>query len=318
MLAITTDLSIDEDMNQVHVEVTDANGAVRDALDRDLIPTGDDAMPGTLALVPPNSGGQTVHIRVLATKNGKLPPRVIREAIAKVPTDRVAMLRMPLHFLCADLPDACEDNHTCKAGKCLPSDVDANLLPDYTEAAVFGGGDAHGKGSYCLDAQACFKHTDVLTPNPTNCSVPLPKGADPAKLNVALVLPPMIAGHCLPDESGTPPKAGNCLIPLDSDAEEGFLISDNQIKLPPAVCERPSILGVSVTTSCRTKDLSVPVCGPWTGWSTQTDEAGAGSGCPAPNAVSQGTNCGPNTGLVCPSPSTSCICQENVWNCAAP
>lgn len=276
MLAITTDLAIDKDMNQVHIEVTDQNGLVVDSSDRDIIPTGDDALPGTLALVPPNSGGQVVHVVVSAKKNGKPVPRVVREAIAKVPTDRVAMLRMPLHFLCADLPDSCEENFTCKAGKCVTAEVDSNLLPEYAENAVFGGGDARGTGSYCLDAQACFEKTQILAPRTSDCSVPLPQGADLAKLNVALVLPPMTDGHCVADDSGTP-QAGNCLMPLDSDADEGFVVSGNRIQLPPAACQRPSVMGISVTTACRTKDLSIPICGPWTGWPAQeVPDSGAG------------------------------------------
>ncbi|HEX2673204.1 MAG TPA: hypothetical protein VHM25_20125 [Polyangiaceae bacterium] len=277
MLAITTDLAIDKDMNQVHIEVTDQNGLVVDSSDRDIIPTGDDALPGTLALVPPDSGGQVVHVVVSAKQNGKPVPRVVREAIAKVPTDRVAMLRMPLHFLCADLPDSCGENYTCKAGKCVTAEVDSNLLPDYAESAVFGGGDAHGKGSYCLDAQACFAHTEVLTPAMSDCSVPLPKGADATKLNVALVLPPMTDGHCVADDSGTP-QAGNCLMPLDSDPDEGFVVSGNRIQLPRAACERPSVMGISVTTTCRTKDLSVPICGKWTGWPEQEKPNSGGGG----------------------------------------
>jgi len=278
MLAITTDLAIDKDMNQVHVEVRDKDGLVLDSSDRDIIPTGDDALPGTLALVPPNSGGQVVHVVVSAKQNGKLVPRVLREAIAKVPTDRVALLRMPLHFLCSDLAEPCAENTTCKAGKCVPADVDSDQLPEYTEPAVFGGGDAHGNGSYCLDAQGCFAHSAVLTPKLADCSVPLPKGADPANLNVALVLPPMSDGHCIADDSGTA-QAGNCLVPLDDDPDEGFLISGSRIKLPPAACERLSLVGVSVSTACRTKDLSVPVCGPWTGWpaATPPDTGGGGA-----------------------------------------
>ena len=287
MLAITTDLSIDKDMNQVHVEVTDENGLVVDSSDRDIIPTGEDALPGTLALIPPNAGGQIVHIVVTAKKNGKLVPRVVREAIAKVPTDRIAMLRMPLHYLCSDLPKDCDKDFTCKAGNCRPSEVDADSLPEYSEASVFGGGDSHGKGSYCLDAQACFERTAVLSPNLTDCSVPLPKGADPAKLNVALVLPPMTDGHCIPDDSGTA-QAGNCLVPLDDDAEEGFAISGNKIKLPPAACERPSLVGISVSTSCRTKDLSVPICGPWTGWAAQPDPDPGSAGAAGSNELSSG------------------------------
>jgi len=296
MLAITTDLSIDKDMNQVHVEVTDQNGLVVDSSDRDIIPTGEDALPGTLALVPPNSGGQIVHIVVTAKQNGKLVPRVVREAIAKVPTDRIAMLRMPLHFLCSDLPEDCGKDFTCKAGRCEPAEVDSDALPDYAEGLVFGGGDSHGNGSYCLDAQACFEQTEVLAPNMTDCSVPLPKGADPAKLNVALVLPPMTDGHCIPDDSGTP-QAGNCLMPLDDDPVEGFAISGNKIRLPPAACERPSLVGVSVSTSCRTKDLSVPICGPWTGWAAQPGpDAGSAGAAGSGEVAMGGSGASPSSG----------------------
>ncbi len=281
MLAITTDLSITQDMNQVGVQVFDQNGLILSSQDLDILPAGDVAMPGTLAIVPPNAGGQSVRVRVTAkqTQADMTKERIVREAIVKVPTDRVALLRMPLHWLCdVDAAPTCDKNDTCKGGLCVAADQDLNDLPDFTPDQVFGGGDAQGQGSYCLDAEGCFADKAVL-PRPTNadCSVPLPAGADPASLNVALVLPGASAGHCIKGPSGTL-EDGTCFVPLDSDAAEGFAIVGKKILLPPAACSRPAVSGVAVSTSCRTKDLSVPICGPWTGWPAQpgtSSDAGA-------------------------------------------
>jgi hypothetical protein len=283
MLAITTDLSIPHELNQVGVQVFDQNGQILRSQDLDILPAGDVAMPGTLALVPPNSGGQTVRIRVAAkqTAGDKSTERIVREAIVKVPTDRIALLRMPLHWLCdVDASPACDLGDTCKGGLCVQADQDLNDLPDFTPAQVFGGGDAQGVGSYCLDAEGCFSHEDVLTPNKADCSVPLPAGADPASLNVALVLPGGTDGHCIKGPSGTL-EDGTCFVPLDSDPDEGFAIAGNKIVLPQAACKRLGVVGVAVSTACRTKDLSVPICGPWTGWPAQpgvsSDAGGASS-----------------------------------------
>jgi hypothetical protein len=290
MVAVSTDLSIVEDMNQVGLEVFDEQGRTLDKRDLDILPAGDFGMPGTIALIPPDAGGQRLRVRVSAksASGNDATTSIVREAIVRVPTDRIALLRMPLYWLCKDQvkPDgqayssSCDPNQTCKEGVCVPADVAANDMPDYSAALVFGGGNAHGDGGYCLDVDTCFGKTDVLPkPSDTDCSVPLPKGTDPDSLNVALVLPPNTDGHCL-DDPIAGPRQGNCYIPLDQDPAEGYAITDGRIVLPPQACVRQSVVGISISTVCRKKDLSVPICGPWTGWNqTPSGQGGmAGTG----------------------------------------
>src|SRR5213592_2037924 len=80
MLALSTDLSITHDMNQVGVEVFDLDGNPVTAVDLDIMPVGDAPLPGTLALVPTNAGGQTVRVKVTAKhqKGAKQEARVVR------------------------------------------------------------------------------------------------------------------------------------------------------------------------------------------------------------------------------------------------
>src|SRR5690242_4324035 len=107
MLALSTDMSIVKDMDEVVVEVFPEDGpgllfnyALKGkAEDGTLVEgVGLKPMPGTIAIVPPNSGGQVVRIRVTAksTLDGADVPRIVREAIVKVPEDRIALLEMPL------------------------------------------------------------------------------------------------------------------------------------------------------------------------------------------------------------------------------
>ena len=256
MIAITTDMSITKDLDEVRVEISRADGTKIPDRQIPILPSQPapfgKPLPGTIAIVPADAGGQALHVRLTARHldpaSGERKSRVVREAIVKVPTDRVALLRMPLRWLCDGQVVAaegdsfrsdCAENETCKAGVCQPADVDANDMPDYSAAQVFGGGEAHGIGSRCLDAQACFADAQVLAPDSSDCTVPLPDGADPSRLNVALVMPPESAGHC-PDDTA---PSGHCYLPLDSDPEEGFSISDGRLKLPAAACQRPGVLG---------------------------------------------------------------------------
>ncbi|HEY0469059.1 MAG TPA: hypothetical protein VGC79_32925, partial [Polyangiaceae bacterium] len=259
-------------------------------------------LPGTLAIVPSDAGGEAVHVRLTARRfngdTGEHESRVVREAIVKVPTDRVAMLHMPLRWLCDGEVEPAEgdsfrsscpnETDTCVAGTCKSADVDANLLPDYLPSEVFGGGTPLGKGSTCLDVQTCFAQTPVLQPD-EECTVPLPAGATPLPvgvnplpgiagpemLNVALVLPPESDGHCLDDPDKGPGK-GICFMPLDSDPNEGFVKEGDHIRLPKAACQRKNVVGVAVSLKCSTKDLSIPVCGPWNGWAAQSGPDGSG------------------------------------------
>ena len=290
MLAISSDMSVTKDMDEVHVEVWRADGTRLPDREIPILPSQPapfgKPLPGTLAIVPSDAGGQSLFVRLAArhlnAATGIVESRVVREAIVKVPTDRVAMLRMPLRWLCDGQvePDgngfrsACPNEQTCVAGVCKPADIDVNSLPDYLNSEVYGGGTPSGKGSQCLDVQSCFAQTIAQAPD-QDCTVPLPAGANPARMNVALVLPPESDGHCLDDPDKGPGK-GSCLMPLDNDEQEGFVIDGNRIRLPPAACLRTNVVGIAVSLACNTKDLSIPVCGPWNGWAAQPEADGSG------------------------------------------
>jgi hypothetical protein len=295
MIAIDSDMSVPKDMDEVRVEVRRADGTRLPDRQIPILPSlpapFGKPLPGTLAIVPSDAGGEAVHVRLTARwfnpDTGVSESRVVREAIAKVPTDRVAMLRMPLRWLCDGSVKPTEDgsfrsdcpneDDTCVAGACKPSNIDENLLPDYLPSQVFGGGTPAGKGSDCLNVQTCFAQTIALEPDKRDCTIPLPAGADPRKLNVALVLKPESDGHCLDDPEKGPGK-GRCYIPLDSDPDEGFVIEGKRIRLPPAACMRTNVLGIAASLGCNTKDLSIPICGPWNGWAASPSDGAGGSG----------------------------------------
>ncbi|HEX3851245.1 MAG TPA: hypothetical protein VHW01_09795, partial [Polyangiaceae bacterium] len=157
MIAVATDMSIPKNMDQVVVEVLDEQGN-KQSFDYPVKPSDlGKPMPGTLAIVPPNAGGQTVRVRLIAELDmSPAPPtvRVVREAVVKVPTDRVALLPMPLHWLCDGhyqknddgtyQSDCANDMQTCVAGQCVDAVIATETLRDYKPELVFGGGDEQG------------------------------------------------------------------------------------------------------------------------------------------------------------------------------
>src|SRR5438552_13273317 len=87
MLAISTDMSITKDMDQVQVEVF-ADGQPPSLVPYDIKPlVGGFPMPGTVVIVPPDSGGERVRVRLTAKHHagGRETARVVREATVKVP-----------------------------------------------------------------------------------------------------------------------------------------------------------------------------------------------------------------------------------------
>jgi hypothetical protein len=288
MVALSTDMSVPKDLDELRFQVFRADGSGLPERQIPILPAEPapfgKPLPGTLAIVPSDVGGQQLRIVVSARRldpsSGSEPSRVVREASVELPTDRAALLRMRLAWLCTGIVEpvegtddgfrsACGAGQTCVAGSCRPAAVDSEMLPDYAAAAVFGGGDAAGESSRCLDMQTCFAGARVDAPDSDDCSVPLPSGADRAQLNVALVLGPHGDGHCLGTSDGT--ATDNCYVPLDDDPDEGFHVERRRIVLPRAACDKPGVLGVAASTRCPTKDASVPVCGPWTGWPEQSE-----------------------------------------------
>lgn len=297
MIAVTSDLSVPANMDEVVVEVLDEDG-FKQSVYYPINPNpGGKPLPGTVAVVPPNSGGQRLRVRVIGQLNkGKAEARVLREALVMVPRDRVGMLHMPIRWLCdgeldqdpetGAVTSRCEsDTLTCKAGGCENADLTAVELPEYEPAAVYGGGNEDGKGGTCFDATACFDKGVAVPLDMTSCTVPLPTGGE--GVSVAVVPTDPRKGICPPrgvadgTTGGNEPPAeqasggtasGDCYIPIDRDDEDGWKEVGGRIQLPSALCRARSaqVSRVVVTTACATKTIASPICGPWSNVAAKT------------------------------------------------
>src|SRR5262249_3800926 len=144
-----TDMSLPQDIDAVRIEILQ-NGAMKYDHQWTLGVTAmDTKLPATLG-VSPGATAMPITPRVIAFRNAT--PRVLRELIPTVPTDRDALARMPLEWVCAVndsitanadgsfTSNRCGSGKTCVGGTCQQSIVDANGLLDYQDAEVFGGG----------------------------------------------------------------------------------------------------------------------------------------------------------------------------------
>ena len=265
MLAITTDLYINKDVNRVDIVIQPEHGPLQ-STGFNLFPELDGRfLPGTFAIVEGSTPGELVRVRVIARRvraEGTIT-RVVREAAVRVPRQRTALLSMPVQWLCDGhvqqdgqlYRSDCEDGETCVAGTCQPDTIDETTLPDYQDEMVFGGGTATGGGS-CFDTKECFEATTVPALDLDTCVLDTAVSED---LNVALMLPQGGDGHCTNSE---------CWIPLDAAADGGWYGVDGgaHVQLPRAVCTHVRDGGASVHVShdCTSKAALTPTCGPWT------------------------------------------------------
>lgn len=267
MLAIDTDLAPGKDFDRLEVEVRPPAGykqysQVFSEFGQPGLPL---SFPTTLAVIDDNRGSESVTIRVSIGKSGleNSPvgkPLVLREVVTTMPTDRVALLRIHVEWLCIGTAEAkpdyveglCPEGFTCLGGKCEDWAIDSRTLPTYDERAVFGGGSARGEGA-CFDTTACFAAATNMMPDAA-CSVPKPATGEP---NVALVVPEGSGGVC---------AGGTCLIALEPNSPYGFVAQGDRLQFPPAVCNalaKKTALGITVATACPSKLPSLPTCGPW-------------------------------------------------------
>jgi hypothetical protein len=226
-------------------------------------------IPGTLTLLVGRNAAQPVTVRAFAEKAGSL--RTFREVITTVPADRIALLRMPVQWLCGGTAkkesisdgmgstivrpiSSCDDGNTCMAGRCVPETIDSTTLPDYAPEAVFGGASVPKQGR-CFDTVPCMVKGTPVEPD-ANCTIPKP-GAD--TVNVALRVP----GEGICDITTT-----MCFVPLDGRTAEGWTptAAGDRLALPVAACEKlhaGMVHAVYVSTACETKTEALPPCGEW-------------------------------------------------------
>ncbi|MEZ4219755.1 MAG: hypothetical protein R3B13_02420 [Polyangiaceae bacterium] len=280
IVAFQTDMSVPKDIKVLVVSIY-VGGTRIFFKDYGLQPDGLFHLPATLAIVAGDTPAQPVNVRVVGI-DGADKARVLRQAISPIPVERIALLHMPLQWLCKDkkitqsididqfptYDDECTSkNQTCISGVCRPADFVLADLPTYTPEQVFGGVSGPGlAGGECLDVLACFAGGTEVAPD-AQCSLPLPSAGEDS-LNVGLVLPAGSDGIC---------SGGACIIPLDHDDLLGWRVEAGRVVLPEAVCDRlgQDIQAVAITSTCPTKTTSVPTCGPWSnvGGESVTDAA---------------------------------------------
>ncbi len=295
VVALQTDMSIPKDVDAVEIEIS----AYGNVLHKNTYDVGEGGLniPATLTILPGEDKNPPVTIRVISYQNREA--RTLRKVITTVPDDREALLRMPIQWLCDgqveekaedSYASSCSEGESCVAGTCATDTVDVATLPSYSDTALFGG-KADGSGA-CFDTVPCMaaemQWLDPALFDAETCTISLSSlnsaagAGDSAPqslrgpgirtleeteteehINFALSFPPGSDGICGEDEN----EAYGCFIPLDQDAETGWSIDGDKVKLPAAVCERISQLDakVSLVTSpaCPTKTADTPTCGAW-------------------------------------------------------
>lgn len=264
VVAIPTDLKLPEDLDTLQIQVFKGNTPrFSEAYERLGATDAEARFPVTLGFYSTTGGGDAVRIKAIGRVGGALGEvRILREAVTRIPQNRVALLTMPLYFLCDGsgrddgngnvVNRVCGEGETCVAGRCAPSAVDASSLPDYSAKAVYGGGSGFGDGD-CFDVTACFDGAAPAEVDTATCSIE----ADGA-LNVARTT----EGDGICGDDG-------CLVALDAGGRDGFQTEGGRVRLPPAVCEQRAsgkvtgVVTAPVTAACPQKVVGLPTCGPW-------------------------------------------------------
>ena len=290
MVSVQTDLSIPKDIDSIGLFVYSGGTGLN--LQEYQVGEASQQLPATFGIIQGSSPDEPVRIRLTGRKNGAL--LLLSEVITTVPSGRLALLRMPLQWLClgeandgtdtSSPPESLDGSATskctvseemCVAGRCADENIDSSTLPDYDPTQVFGGASGPGENGTCLDTLGCFSTGSIATVDTSGCTIAAPSGG--AGVNVALVLPPGGPGICDP---------AACLVPLDQASGYGWSTTGGAIQLPKGVCDElaaKDFLGVAVTTSCATKTAAMPACGSWDSASGNvgTADAAAPEGTPS-------------------------------------
>ena len=100
MLSISTDMQTPKDIDVVSVFIATDGVTNYDALGR-VQPDGTLALPSTLALVQSENPNAQVHVRVVGFQEQGVQQnaRVLRDVLTTIPTERTALLRVPLDLI---------------------------------------------------------------------------------------------------------------------------------------------------------------------------------------------------------------------------
>ena len=121
--------------------------------------------------------------------------RILRASRQPYVQDQILYLPMPFHYSCYDVdcaamsnpgnPACGDDNCTCKAGLCVPPDVDTSTLPPYNDGLIYG------------TTNTCFRPFSDVSADGTT----LPGCMDPLQTivpgNLALAPQVIDQAHCI-------------------------------------------------------------------------------------------------------------------------
>ncbi len=218
MIALQTDMSLPKDVSSIRIQVLE-NGSLR--FDKEYIvgPNGE-KIPATLAIA--GDPGQPVEVRVIGLRASDA--RTLNKVITSIPDGRIALLRMPIQWLCEGnvrqiAPDTydstCEPQNgeemSCVGGTCQRVHQMPQQLPDYAPSAVFGGGNGRTGNGNCFATEQCMDDGFDVTPNMSDCTVDV-AADDAQQLNFA-VRSRDGDGIC---------SGSNCYVPLDKQDEYGW------------------------------------------------------------------------------------------------
>ncbi len=271
MIALQTDMSLPKDVNRIRVQVS-SEGVLRHDQTYVIQPDGETPLPATLAVVEGSKKNPTVEVRVIGFR--KSEARVFAKVVTTIPRERVALLQIPVQWLCDESVEQIDDDtfdstcepekgkeRACRAGSCENVEVAESKLPDYEPQDVFGNADdPKDPLAVCFDTEGCFDLGQDISPD-DNCKVEVEL---PQKYELNLGLRLASGGDGICGEAG-------CYVPLDRDPILGWreLGRDEDritAQLPSAVCvalAAKRVLAVRASTACQTKTTAYPTCGPW-------------------------------------------------------
>jgi len=257
VVLVTSDLSIPKDLDRVQVEVTQAGFTLKH--EERALGASSFALPAEFRLSK-TARSTPVQVTVSGLRLGVV--RVTRTAITQIPTKHLAVLRMPLDYLCDQGTvdgSACPDDQTCKLGSCESVEVRGDSLPIYDGpyTAVVRKVDGSVVSRQCFDAASCFSAASRVTVDDVaTCSFAF-QSATPEQLNVAIQLPVGSAGIC---------GQTQCWVVLDPGA--AWTYTDSRVYLPKSLCDGSRVDAASqvvLAQGCEAKNDFAPVCDTSTG-----------------------------------------------------
>ncbi len=261
MIAIQTNLSVTKDFDQLGLYIT-ADG-VPILTQTYQIEGGSVRLPSTIAIAPPKNPNAVIRVRAVAFKTDAA--KVLREGITTVPSNRLAVLPLPLKWInsgsakgteaefqvnpFAKNVSLCPDLNTKENGICIASSINVDDLKDYNASEIFGGSDTSSGGS-CFDVPTCFAQRIEVPVDDTTCTV---------------TEPPNMTNIAVSTLSGEGEKVGgDNLIVLD---EDEYSVTGAVISLPKTLCDpnglKPQRKAIFLSPSCESKSSKYPICGPY-------------------------------------------------------